>query len=173
MATKLATKQEVFVQEYLVDLNATQAAIRAGYSPASAGQLAHELLEKPLIAASIQQAMAERSMRTQVTADQVVRELARIGFADLRRVVDWGPDGVTLKHSEDLSAEDAAFISEVGERHGRYGTSVHIKTHDKKGALELLARHLGMVEAPKAGDTNLTQINVTVKYDYHDPLQRG
>lgn len=67
---KITKKNEVFCEEYLIDLNATQAAIRAGYSPDSAGSIGFELLKKPEIRARIDQAMAERSKRTGINADR-------------------------------------------------------------------------------------------------------
>ena len=71
-------KQRRFVDEYLVDLNATQAAIRAGYSERSASAIGCENLSKPELADAISMAQAERSSRTKVTADDVLRELWRI-----------------------------------------------------------------------------------------------
>lgn len=68
----LTTKQEMFCKEYLVDLNATQAAIRAGYSKETAQQMGSENLSKPVIAEMIQSLMAERSQRVQIDADYVL-----------------------------------------------------------------------------------------------------
>ena len=76
----MTKKQQLFCEEYLIDLNATQAAIRAGYKPESAGSVGSENLKKPEIRARIDKAMAERSKRTGVNADRVVRELARVAF---------------------------------------------------------------------------------------------
>lgn len=75
MASKLTPRQAAFVQEYLVDLNATQAAIRAGYSEKTAGRTGHENLKKPEIAAALEKAMAERSETTRVTAQDVLERL--------------------------------------------------------------------------------------------------
>ena len=74
----LSGKQQAFVTEYLVDLNATQAAIRAGYSAKTAEVIAHENLRKPQIAAAIQQAMDQRARRTEITADLVLERINRI-----------------------------------------------------------------------------------------------
>ena len=84
----MTKKQKRFVEEYLIDLNATQAAIRAGYSPHTAKDIGCENLAKPNIAAAISQAMAERSRRTGINQDRVLQELARIGFAKITDVVD-------------------------------------------------------------------------------------
>src|SRR5271166_2896559 len=79
--TKLTPKQARFVQEYLIDLNAAQAAIRAGYSAKTARVIGHENLTKPEIAAAIEKAKAKRAERTELTSDMVVDELRKIGFA--------------------------------------------------------------------------------------------
>ena len=85
--TKLTPKQERFVQEYMVDLNALQAAIRAGYSKDTAGVIGHENLKKPYIQAAIARARQEQQQRTQITVDSVVKELAQVAFADARDLV--------------------------------------------------------------------------------------
>ncbi|WP_269715780.1 terminase small subunit [Caulobacter sp. NIBR2454] len=79
-----------FVEEYLVDLNATQAAIRAGYSPKTAYSQGQRLLKYAEVAAAVAKAQEERAERTKVTADRVLTELAKIGFSDIRRAMKWG-----------------------------------------------------------------------------------
>ncbi len=88
-APKLTAKQRLFVDEYLVDLNATQAAIRAGYSANSAASIGEENLRKPEIMAAIDAAMDARAARTQITQDRVVEELAAIGFSRITDAVSW------------------------------------------------------------------------------------
>ena len=78
---KLTAKQQRFVDEYLIDLNATQAAIRAGYSEKTAFSIGTENLRKPLIQKAIQQRKQAREQRTEITQDRVIQELAAIGFA--------------------------------------------------------------------------------------------
>jgi phage terminase small subunit len=89
----LTAKQLRFVAEYLVDLNATRAAIRAGYSPKTAGVIGYENLKKPQIAAVIAKAQAQLAERTEVTIETVVAELARLGFARLGE-----PPSAAVKH---------------------------------------------------------------------------
>lgn len=72
---KLTSKQQRFVEEYLIDFNATQAAIRAGYSAKTAAQLSYELLHKTLVAEAIEAARQEQSKRTQIDADYVLRTI--------------------------------------------------------------------------------------------------
>jgi phage terminase small subunit len=140
----MTPRQKRFVEEYLIDLNATQAAIRAGYSPNRADATANKLLSFTEVQDTVAAAMAERSKRTEVTADQVVKELAVLAFTDFRKAVSWGPDGVRLLPSDELSADEAAIIAEVSETRSENGGSIKAKRYDKLKALELLGRHLGM-----------------------------
>lgn len=73
--TKLTARQQAFIREYLVDLNATQAAIRAGYSQKTAQEIGAENLSKPMIAAAIQAAMDKRAQKTDITAEYVLRTI--------------------------------------------------------------------------------------------------
>src|SRR4051794_33786192 len=141
----LNERQARFVAEYLVDLNATQAAIRAGYSTATASQIGARLLANVKVAAAIAEAQAARSRRTEVTADRVVLELARVAFGDPRRVMSWGPGGVKLRPSAELADEEAAIVAEASQTVTEAGGTIRLKTVDKLGALRLLAQHLGML----------------------------
>lgn len=159
----LTAKQQRFVDEYLIDLNATQAAIRAGYSQKTARSISNENLTKPDIQAAIEKGMKDRSGRVEITQDMVLKELAKIGFSDIRKVVRWGETQVRMVDGEDDGPEDmvpyhglalidsteiddntAGAIAEVSQ--GKEGLKV--KLHDKKGALVDIGRHLGMFAAP-------------------------
>lgn len=140
----MTKKQKLFVEEYLVDLNATQAAIRAGYSPDTAKAIGSENLTKPDIRAHIDKAMAERSKRTGVNADRVVMELAKIAFINAVDVIN--AEDATLK--DDAAPEDTAAIQSVKVKtfptKDGEGVEREIKMADKIKALELLGKHLGM-----------------------------
>lgn len=136
----LTKKQKLFVEEYLIDLNATQAAIRAGYSPDTAYAIGSENLRKPEIRACIDKAMAERSRRTGINQDRVLLELAKIGFANIRDVVD--PE--TAKILPNAKQEDLACIQSIKIKPNEWGTEREIKMYDKKAALVDIGRHLGM-----------------------------
>lgn len=137
----MTQKQKRFIEEYLIDLNATQAAIRAGYSPDTAQQTGSENLSKPVIRAQIDRAMAERSKRTGVNAERVIQELAKIAFVNATEVID--PKTATVK--EDALPEDTAAIQSVKVKtFGEDGLEREIKMADKLKALELLGKHLGM-----------------------------
>lgn len=137
---KLTEKQKRFCEEYLIDLNATQAAIRAGYSPDTSEAIGSENLRKPQLRARIDAAIAERSKRTGVTADRVVRELAKLAFVNATDVIDT-QHGTVL---ENASREDTACISAVKVKVGEDFTEREIRLCDKTKALELLGKHLGM-----------------------------
>jgi phage terminase small subunit len=143
-AGKLTPRQARFIEEYLIDLNATQAAIRAGYSAKNADKIGPELLGKTRVAEAIEKAIAERSRRTEITQDSVLRELALIGFADMADFTQWSPDGVTLKDSEDLTPEHTRIVAEVSQTKTEHGGTIKFKLHDKQAALVNLGRHLGL-----------------------------
>lgn len=148
--SRLTKKEKQFIQEYLVDLNATQAAIRAKYSPATARQIGAELMTKEKIRDAIDKAMAERSRRTGVSVDLVIRELARIARFDPRRMFnDDGSPKLITELDDDTAAALAGFeVMEIYEGRGDdrhfVGYLKKYKPADKKGALDSLAKHLGM-----------------------------
>lgn len=150
---KLPPMQDRFVDEWLIDFNGTQAAIRAGYSERSARSIAGRLLTKDNIQAEISRRQRDLQRRTEVSQERVVKELARVAFADATdyvqvetRTVEKN-DGtelsyqtVTLTETAELSADQRAAIASI--KQGANG--VEIKLHDKIKALELLGRHIGM-----------------------------
>lgn len=143
MVASLTPRQARFVAEYLVDLNATQAARRAGYSEHTAQQQGTRLLSNALVRSAIERAKAERSTRLEVTQDRVVLELARLAFADARDYFEWGPEGVKVKPSSDLSDDQAAAVAEVSQTVTAEGGTIRVKLADKQAALTLLAKHTG------------------------------
>lgn len=140
---KLTEKQQRFVDEYLVDLNATQAAVRAGYSAKTANEQGSQLLAKLSIQQVIGERMAERSKRTGVNQDRVVLELAKIAFVKMTDIVD---NQGRIKSS--ATADDLACIESMKykESVSDTGSSVEreVKISPKLKALELLGKHLGM-----------------------------
>ena len=149
---KLTAKQMRFVDEYMVDLNATQAAIRAGYSSRTANTIGTQNLVKLSIQAEISRRQKDLQRRTEVTQERVVMELARVAFADATdyvqvetRIINKGDIEVPIelavhKETAELSADQRAAIASI--KQGANG--VEIKLHDKIKALELLGRHIGM-----------------------------
>jgi len=141
---RITPMQARFIDEYLIDLNATQAMIRAGYRGKRPDVYAAKLMAKPHIKAAIQQRMDRRQARTEITQDMVIAELARIGFSDQRRVMKWKGNSVELLDSETLSDDAAAMVQEVSKTETLNGGSIKLKSYDKVKALELLGSHLGM-----------------------------
>lgn len=140
----MTDKQKRFCEEYLIDLNATQAAIRAGYSPKTANEQGSRLLANVSIRTHIDKAIAARSARTGVNADRVVRELARVAFVNPTEIVD--PD--TARVRETATDDDKAAISAIKVKisQGENSDSVEreVRFADKLKALELLGKHLNM-----------------------------
>ena len=141
---RLTARQRKFVREYMVDANGRQAAIRAGYSKRSAAQTAYRMLRRsPGVTQAVAEAQAARDERLSVTADRVMMELARIAFADWRDYVEWGEKGLQLKASAELSDDAAAAIVEYHAADDK--RPAWVKLHAKRAALDLLARHVGLV----------------------------
>ena len=137
---KLTGKQQRFVEEYVVDLNATQACIRAGYAPKAASVTGTRTLANAKVQAALAKVLTKRSKRTEITADNVLREYARLAFADVTDVVSVRGSTVTVKSFEDLPKSVTAAIAEVSETKD----GLRLKFHSKTQALEALSRHLGL-----------------------------
>lgn len=150
--SELNERQKRFIAEYLVDLNATQAAIRAGYSEKTAHSTGCRLLKQADIAASLAKHQEARAERVGITADMVLEELARIGFANIYDYMRLTEQGDAFVDLSELTREQAAAISEVtvedfkdgrGEK-ARDVRRVKFKLHDKRPALVDIGKHLGM-----------------------------
>lgn len=150
MRKGLEPRQAAFVREYAIDFNGLRAAIRAGYSPKGAKVAAFRLLTNETVAAEVAKAVKRREERTQVTADRVVLELARIGFLDPRQL--FTEDGMLKPVSEwgdDLAATIASIeVEELfegkGEDREHIGRLKKIRFWDKGRALDVLAKHTGV-----------------------------
>lgn len=141
---KLTPKQAAFVREYLIDLNATQAAIRAGYSQKNADKIGPELLGKTRIKAEIQVVMDERAERLDITADRVLKEIAKLAFYDPRKLLKADGTPRSIHELDDNTAAAVAGIDIVtrGNEDLGYADIMKVKMADKTRNLELLGRHL-------------------------------
>lgn len=140
----LNEKQKRFCEEYLIDLNATQAAIRAGYSPKTANEQGCQLLAKLSIQNEISKEMAERSKRTGVNQDRIVQELARLAFCKITDVADRN-GGIKENASEDdLACIETIKVKRSKTDNGSLCEEREVKISSKVKALELLGKHLGM-----------------------------
>jgi len=154
---KLTDKQQRFCEEYLIDLNATQAALRAGYSKKSARSKASQLLTKVNIQNEIQKLKSERSERVQIEADSVVKELAKIAFSNIHDYLTVDDNGnVFLKNFIEIDINKLAAIESIktnttkNKDESREHTTTQFKLHSKLKALEQLGRHLGIYEKDNA-----------------------
>jgi len=160
----LTDMQTAFVANYLVTLNAKRAAIAAGYSEKTAEEQGYQLLRNPSVSKALRRAMARRAKRLELTADNVLREIARIAFSDIRAICTFDElRGVTFKSSDVIHSDAAAAIQSVQtdvstKSGGRYTdesiitTTTKVKLHDKMKALDLAGRHLGLWDLPDAGN---------------------
>lgn len=145
---KLTEKQKRFCEEYLTDLNATQAAKRAGYKNPEIGR---QLITKNNVSEYLNKLRNEQSKRTQITADMVLNELAAIAFSDRTKIARVNADGVVELNETD-KLPDALKKAISGIKEGKFG--VEVSSYDKIKALELLGKHLGIFSENKLNDTD-------------------
>jgi phage terminase small subunit len=160
---ELNDKQRRFCEEYLIDLNATQAAIRAGYSKKTAYSIGDENLRKPEIKDFIQKAQKELSERTKITAERVINELAKIGFSDIKNYFDGDEtqkDITTLDNNLTAAVSSIKVTESSGKDWSK--TTKEFKLHDKVKALEDLGKHLGVFE--KDNKQKATPLKIRVGY---------
>lgn len=151
----LTEKQIKFIEAYLLDPNAKQAAICAGYSAATAESAGWRLLRHVEVASELERRRKIISIKSGITPEMVLAELGKLGFSDIRQVVEWqnktkfegdSPVGVeeaevSIKPSEQITDAAAAAISEVSQTKDG---CLKVKMHDKLGALVKIGQHLGM-----------------------------
>lgn len=157
MSKKLTEKQKKFCREYMIDFNAKQAAIRAGYSKKTAHVIASENLQRTEVQQFIAALQEKQAAKFEVTLDQVIRQYHRLAFQDIRKY--YNEDG-SLKPMHQLDDDAAAALAGVdvdeiwegkGEERIKIGETKKIKRWDAVRALEGLCRVLGY-EAPKKMD---------------------
>ena len=162
----LSPRRARFVVEYLVDLNATQAAIRAGYSPHTAKQQGSRLLTDVDVSRAIAGGQRELAERHNVDADRVLTEYARIAFSD---ITDYGDVFVTGEIDFDslppgTSAALADLVvdtfAEGKNEEARRVRRVRVKLHNKLTALEALAKHLGLFAPDRSETTSIPDTSV-------------
>lgn len=161
---RLNAKQQRFVDEYLIDLNATQAAIRAGYKKTEYTDTnANKLLENTRIREAIDKAMAERSKRTGINQDRVIQELARIAFVNPQNVIN-AEDGSVKENAteDDLACIQAVKVKTMSGDKG-WSEEREVRLNDKMKALELLGKHLGMFTDKVELDTDM-ELNINIDY---------
>ncbi len=160
----LTPKQAQFCKEYIVDLNATQAYIRAGYSARSAEVESFKALRIPKIKAEIQRLMEIRSKKVELTAESVLEEIKKVAFLDIRE--GFNDDG-TMKQPKDWSDDFAkgvtslkARIEKVAGSDDEFAEIKELRTNDKLRALELCGKHLKLFtdKVEHSGEINVNTI---------------
>jgi phage terminase small subunit len=171
---KLTVRQEVFCREYLVDLNATKAAIRAGYSKRSARSVGSENMTKPDIAARINTLMEERMARTDAKADRTLEELEAVAYSDIADFLEVRPDGaVCVRDPSTLPPQARRAIRSIRLRlererdaDGQWITTprYEVVLWDKLAAMQMLARHYGLLDGPEPQEQEAgeTEVRVTM-----------
>jgi phage terminase small subunit len=156
---EISAKQKRFCEEYLIDMNGTQAAIRAGYAKKSATVQAAQMLSNIRVQKYLQKLKAEQSKRTGITADDVLREIAKIGFANIDDIVDENSGEPKMK--EGVTRDQKAAISSIAlkKKYTEFGveSSISVRMHDKLKALEKLGVYFGIFEDIHRALATLTQ----------------
>lgn len=124
--SKLTAKQSLFVKEYLVDLNATQAAIRAGYSKKTAHAIAAENLTKPLIAAAIQKAMSDRAEETQTSAKWVLDRLVELYGKCTQAEPVVGREGMPIGMYKMEASVAVRTLELIGKHHAMFTSNINL-----------------------------------------------
>lgn len=151
---RLTTKQKCFVDEYLVDLDPVQAAIRAGYDPKTARRSAQQNMRKPELQQAIHAAMQKRQVRTEITQDRVIQEYARLAFFDPRKLfyADGSPKPIEALDDDTAAAVMGIDVREeyegAGEERVFVGYTKKYRLANKISALGSLAKHIGLFDKP-------------------------
>ncbi|ODN40932.1 terminase small subunit [Piscirickettsia litoralis] len=141
---KLSPKKERFVEEYLIDLNATQAAIRAGYSEKTANKQGPKLLVNVGIQEEIQKRQEKLKIKAEEKQLDVIQSYVEIARTSITDVLSWKDSKITIKDSDCIPPEIARCISEITEEKSKFGSKLKIKMYDRKSSLDSLARHFGL-----------------------------
>lgn len=139
----MTKNQKIFVNEYLIDFNATRA-YKVAYPKVKSDDVtranASRLLTKANIKGEIEKRMKEREKRTEITQDKVLREIANLAFTDRTDIVKVTSGRLVIKDFSELTPEQRACISSIKET--KFG--IDVTFYNKEKALELLGKHLGM-----------------------------
>ncbi len=145
----LTDAQSRFVDEYMLDYNATQAAVRCGSRKGAVASVQGcRMLKNVNVRAEIERRRAERRERIEISQEMILEELAAIAFSNIGIYARWKGRQLTVYESSSLTPEELSVIEEISTRTNRHGTTLKIKLHDKLAALEKLMRILGMTEPP-------------------------
>ena len=137
---KLSAKRQRFVDEYCIDFNGKQAAIRAGYSVRSANEQAARLLTNDNVKKALEEKKLEIAKESKLKTSDVIDELRKIAFSDITQLLSFNNSKAKIKSSRKLSEDAKKTIASVSQTQN----GLTIKMHDKVKALELLGRYLNI-----------------------------
>ncbi len=157
----LSKKQQLFVADFLIHGNAEKAAIAAGYSKKYAKSSSYKLLDNIGIKAQVQKQRDEIAEKAKLKASDVINELKRIAFSNIKDVASFSGDLVKFKDSEKLDDGVASAISEVSSTDTKFGATLKVKMYDKIRALQLLCEYFNLAGAGKEKDTK----PITLRYN--------
>ncbi len=144
---RLTTKQLLFCKEYLIDKNATNAAIRAGYSKKTARAIGYENLTKPVIMHEIEKNLKKITDKIEISAERVLTEISRLAFANIENYVKINSDGTASIDFSTMTSEQAAALQSIetetfADSDGNSRIKTKFKLADKRTSLDLLGKHL-------------------------------
>lgn len=149
---ELTVKQRLFIQEYLIDKNASRAARAAGYSKLQSDHIGFQLLKKPLVKVEIQRGLAEqqeklrkKARRYEVTKEKMIVELSKIAYSDIRDYAEVTAHGIKIKKSAGWKSKPSRAVKKLNESVSQHGGSQGIELHDKIGAIAQIARMCGWI----------------------------
>lgn len=158
---KFTDHEIAFVEAYLGEgrLNIARSARLAGYTEKTFRK-GYELIRMPHVRKEIQRRMQERFKLWGIESERVLLELCAIAFADIGKVAQWSKDGIILEDSDTLPLAVRMGIKSVHQVVSKYGVSIRVEMHDKMKALEILARHIGLVDSNNGDDEGKTQFAI-------------
>lgn len=155
---KLTDKQEQFCQQFLVDLNATQACIRAGYSEHTAKEIGYEHLTKPHIIERIAELKAKRAEKLEVTQDDILNHLNILRSSNIQEYIKFDDGKLTFKDFKELTEEQLMCIESIKNT----ANGIELKLHGKEWTIEKISRHIGFYEVDNGQQNPDTNNQITV-----------
>lgn len=147
----MTDKQKIFAKEYIIDLNATKAARRSGYSDESAKSIGYELLNNDEVSELIQELIQERVVRCEISSDAVLNEFKNVGMSNIQDYLD---DSLEMKRLSDIPESKARAIKAIKKTviESEFGskTVVEFTLHDKLSGLINIGKHIGFFEKDNA-----------------------
>ena len=159
--TKAQNRMWLFAQEYVVDLNATRAAVRAGYTAKHAAVTASKLLRNVNVEYWIAEAQELKARKRDITNDRVLEEMRRLAFAQTTDMVELKGGFVTIKDTYSLTTEQKSAISQIRQKKDG---EIEVRFYDKQKALDSLAKYLGIFSDKNTGQNPGVQPQINIVF---------